>query len=87
MEARSKYKGALQKHNARSTSLTQRFEAIYKDNGITREHYHGSKFNGMNCIRIMSKAKKLFLGDDNLCGGFLEACLILLQQMKECEPS
>ena len=65
----------LQRHNARNSSLSQKFEAIYKKNGITREHYHGGKFNGVNCIRIMEKAKEIFLGDDNKKGGFLEACL------------
>jgi hypothetical protein len=49
----------IQTHNAKKTSLTQLFENVYRKNNISREHYHGGKFNGVICIRIMEKASSL----------------------------
>ena len=46
-----------------------------RQNNISREHYHGGKFNGVNCIKIMS-SEILFgefqkiaieMKDDNAC--------------------
>jgi hypothetical protein len=70
----------MQCHNAKKSSLNQQFESVYRRNGIKREHYHGGKFNGVNCIRIMAKAKELLLGDTNGDKnddpGFLQLCLL-----------
>jgi hypothetical protein len=68
------YTEMIQTHNAKKTSLTQLFENVYRKNGITREHYHGGKFNGVNCIRIMEKASSLLLGDGN-SPGLLQLCI------------
>ena len=61
--AKSNYDEMIQRHNARKDSLAQRFEPTCRQCGIKREHYHGGKFNGVNCIRIMEKAEQLFDGD------------------------
>jgi hypothetical protein len=60
--AKSQYDDMIEKNNARLESLNQRFEDIYQKHGITRLHYHGGKFNGVNCIRIMEKAELIFVG-------------------------
>jgi hypothetical protein len=72
--AKKDYDEAMQYHNAKKSSLCQRFEIIYRRNGIKREHYHGGKFNEVNCIRIMERSEQLILGEDGL-PGFLQACL------------
>lgn len=72
-KARAQYEEQVQIHNALKTSLCQKFESIYSGNGIKREHYHGGKFNGVNCIRIMGKSATLFLGMEQQ--SFLQECL------------
>lgn len=62
-KAKERYDDMIQRHNAKKTSLNQAFETIFSIMGIKREHYHGGKFNGVNCIRIMEKATQLFVGD------------------------
>jgi hypothetical protein len=74
-EAKQNYNENVQCHNAKKTSLNQQFETIYRSNGVKREHYHGGKFNSVNCIRIMSNCKDLFLGKDDASPGFLQCCL------------
>jgi hypothetical protein len=74
-EAKQNYNENVQCHNAKKTSLNQQFETIYRSNGVKREHYHGGKFNGVNCIRIMSNCKDLILGKDDASPGFLQCCL------------
>jgi hypothetical protein len=69
------YSEMIQTHNAKKTSLTQQFEAVYRKNGITREHYHGGKFNGVNCIRIMEQSAPLLLGNEDNEQGFLQLCI------------
>ena len=51
------------RHNAKKEFPNQQFKIVYRWNGVKREHYHGGKINGGNCIRIMEMAKKLLLGD------------------------
>jgi hypothetical protein len=41
-------------------SATSKLEATYRLIGISREYYHGGKFNGVNCIQIMDKLNKIF---------------------------
>jgi hypothetical protein len=75
-KAREQYDEQLQKHNAKKASLNQKFETVYRQNGVKREHYHGGKFNGVNCIRIMEKCKDIYLGgNDDTAPGFLQKCL------------
>ena len=69
----AQYEEQVQIHNAKKTSLCQKFESIFSGNGIKREHYHGGKFNGVNCIRIMEKSATLFLGMEQQ--SFLLECL------------
>ena len=69
------YNEIIQRHNAKKSSLNQKFESVFRKNGVKREHYHGGKFNGVNCIRIMDKCKALFLGNDGT-PGFLQKCLL-----------
>jgi hypothetical protein len=64
----------MKQHNAKKSSLNQQFECIFRSRGIKREHYHGGKFNGVNCIRIMENAKELLLGVED-SHGFLQKCL------------
>ena len=72
--AKNNYEEMIAKHNAKIASVTQRFEDVYRSLGIKREHYHGGKFNGVNSIRIMSKAEELFVGSDTSIG-FLQRLL------------
>ena len=74
-KAKEQYEDQVQRHNAKKSSLNQQFESVFRQNGVKREHYHGGKFNGVNCIRIMDKCKDLFLGN-NGTPGFLQKCLL-----------
>jgi hypothetical protein len=74
-EAKLGYSDQVQCHNAKKTSLNQQFETIYRKNGVKQEHYHGGKFNGVNCICIMSYSKEILLGMEDGSTGFLQACL------------
>ena len=77
-EPKKAYESMIKLHNARLGSLNQRCEEIYRQLNILREHYHGGKFNGVNCIRIMDQSKLLFLGNDEdnaVDEGFLQKCL------------
>jgi hypothetical protein len=74
-KAKEVYSERVQCHNAKKTSLNQQFEIVYRNNGVKREHYHGGKFNGVNCIRIMSMSKEILCGDDTSTG-FLQCCLL-----------
>ena len=78
---KKQYETMIQLHNAKLNSLNQRCEEIYRRLNILREHYHGGKFNGVNCIRIMDKSELLFLGkdgaEDNSEEGFLQKCIQL----------
>jgi hypothetical protein len=82
-KAKEGYEELVQRHNAKKDSLNQQFEVIFRRNGIKREVFHGGKFNGVNCIRVMEKSKALFLGkeeegvvNDPLHAGFLQKCLL-----------
>ena len=66
----------MQTHNAKKSSLNQKFENVFRKNGVKREHYHGGKFNGVNCIRVMDKCKPIFMGNDDVAPGFLQKCLL-----------
>jgi hypothetical protein len=75
-KAREQFEEQVQRHNAKKTSLNQKFEIVYRNNGVKREHYHGGKFNGVNCIRIMDACSLIFLGnEDDATTGFLHQCL------------
>lgn len=75
--AKDKYNEMIQRHNAKKSSLAQQFESIFSSNGVKREHYHGGKFNGVNCIRIMEKARELFVGVANQSiPSFQQKCLL-----------
>jgi len=50
----------VKRHNAKLVSLSQDFDCIFRAQKIQKEHYHGGKYNGVNCIKIMAKAKALF---------------------------
>jgi hypothetical protein len=73
-KAKEQYDVQVQKHNAKKNSLNQQFETIFRANGIKREHYHGGKFNGVNCIRIMEKSQYIFNGQQD-APGILQRCL------------
>jgi hypothetical protein len=73
-KAKEVYDEQVQRHNAKKSSLNQQFEEVYRYNGVKREHYHGGKFNGVNCIRIMSRSQEIVLGQDDY-KGFLQKCI------------
>jgi hypothetical protein len=75
-KAKERYDDKVQQHNAKKSSLNQQFEDTFRKNGVKREHYHGGKFNGVNCIRIMNKAKELVIGTEESPTGFLQQCLL-----------
>jgi hypothetical protein len=77
-KARELYEEQVQRHNAKKSSLNQKFEVVYRKNGVKREHYHGGKFNGVNCIHIMDACSTVFIGSDegdDAVEGFLQKCL------------
>jgi hypothetical protein len=78
-EARTKaiYSDMIQRHNAKQSSLKQKLEEVYRQNGIKREHYHGGKFNGVNCIRVMEKAELILLQGNDNSPAFLQHCIAL----------
>lgn len=75
VKAKDKYNELVQRHNARKHSLNQQFEEVYRNNGIKRESYHGGKFNGVHCIRIMERADEIVMGTVD-SPGFLQKCLL-----------
>jgi hypothetical protein len=72
-QAKKDYDEQMKRHNAKRSSLNQQFETIYRANGIKREHYHGGKFNGVNCIRIMERTQDIFLGKQD-AAGIIQRC-------------
>jgi hypothetical protein len=74
IKAKELYRKFMQCHNAKKTSLNQLFEEVYRAHGIKREHYHGGKFNGVNCICIMGNAEAIVIGTTQT-QGFLQLCL------------
>jgi len=50
----------VKRHNSRLCSLSQSYDCTFREHKIKKEHYHGGKCNGVNCIRIMEKANLLF---------------------------
>jgi len=59
-KAKNNFDDMAKCHRARLYSLSQRFDNIFRDNGIKKEHHHGGKYNGVNCIRIMEKSEDMF---------------------------
>ena len=49
-QAKQCYDDLVQRHNAKKRSVNQKFEAVFRANGVKREHYHGGKFNGVACF-------------------------------------
>ncbi len=88
------YVGLTKNQNGRRGSLKSRMEAIYRLQKISREHYHGGKFNGVNCIRIMEKSEEIF-DEGGFTGiatevadagpGALETHDSILEKCKECQ--
>jgi hypothetical protein len=74
IKAKEVYREFMQRHNTKKSSLNQLFENVYRANGVKREHYHGGKFNGVNCIRIMGNSEAIVLGTPQT-QGFLQLCL------------
>jgi len=50
----------VKKHNARVYSCSQEFDVIFRSHKVKKEHCHGGKYNGVNCIPIMENAVVLF---------------------------
>jgi hypothetical protein len=77
-KARKVYDEQVQRHNAKKLSLNQKFENVFQKNGVKREHYHGGKFNGVNCICVMENSRAIFMGgvDNTEPPGFLQKCLL-----------
>ena len=42
-------------------SFYSKMEKIFQKNEIGRQYYHGGKYNGIACSRLMQKAKEVFL--------------------------
>jgi hypothetical protein len=66
-KSKKAFEALTKNRNGRPESLKSRMEAIYRRWKISREHYHGGKFNGVNCIRIMEKSEEIF-GEDGFTG-------------------
>ena len=60
VQAKKTYDEMVKRHSARVYSLSQRFDCIFRSKNIRKEHYHGGKYNGVNCIRIMEQSEELF---------------------------
>jgi len=59
-KAKDNYDEMVKRHNSRIYSLSQSYDIAFRSHNIKKEHYHGGKYNGVNCMRIMEKAKELF---------------------------
>jgi len=59
-QAKKNFDEMVKCHNSRLFSLSQSFDCTFRSHGIKKEHYHGGKYNGVNCIRIMEKSQLLF---------------------------
>jgi len=59
-KAKQVFDEMVKRHNAKVISLQQDYDTICRSHNIKKEHYHGGKCNGVNCIRIMEKAQELF---------------------------
>ena len=59
-KAKSNFDDMVKRHNSRLFSLSQSFDCTFRENNIKKEHCHGGKHNGVNCIRIMDKAVELW---------------------------
>ena len=57
--ARINHHEMVEQHNARLHSLSQGFDVIFRSHKTKKEHCHGGKCNGVNCMRIMEKASVL----------------------------
>jgi hypothetical protein len=58
--ANTAYEKMIRSYSRTAGSFTSRLEATYRALGISREYYHGGKFNGVNCIRIMDQSTNIF---------------------------
>jgi len=59
-KAKNVFDEMVKRHNARLFSLSQAFDVIFRSHNIRKECYHGGKYNGVNCIRIMEQSQGLF---------------------------
>jgi hypothetical protein len=50
----------LKKHSKDPESFHNKLETICRDLNIVRECYHGGKYNGVNCIKIMKENEEIF---------------------------
>jgi len=60
VKARTNFEKQGKQHNTRFCSLSQTHDTTFQSHKITKEHCHGGKHNGVNCIKIMEKAEELF---------------------------
>ena len=70
-KSKKAFESLTKEQNGRQGSLKSRMEAVYRRWKISREHYHGGKFNGVNCIRIMEKSEEIF-GEGGFAGLAIE---------------
>jgi hypothetical protein len=54
------YQKMLRKHSKDPESFHNKLETICRDLNIVRECYHGGKYNGVNCIKIMKENEQIF---------------------------
>jgi hypothetical protein len=59
-KAKKGFDKMISSHCRQADSFTSKLEATYRLLGISREYYHGGKFNGVNCIQIMDKSDDIF---------------------------
>ena len=59
-KAKLVYDEMVKRHNSRLFSLSQSFDTVLRSNNTKKEHCHGGKCNGVNCVRIVDKAQVLF---------------------------
>ena len=59
-KSNDKYKIMVQQIKRRQGSFHSKLETTYRNYNISREHYHGGKFNGVDCSRFMENATEIF---------------------------
>jgi len=64
------------RHNSQLCSSSQGFDTFFRNNGIKKEHCHGGKHNGVNCIDTMDEAVALF---DDFCSVMKEKKLTTVE--------
>ena len=63
-EAREDFYDNVKEWKMNRVNLPCQIDAFFRSKNIRKEFYHGGKYNGVNCIRIMEQSNLLI---DHIC--------------------